>query len=317
MKEKNEKKQIAIMWVATILIIILIAIIVGLYVKVVQLKKETQIVVQQQFEQMNQQEISGQTETNKQQKIADVDLNKSFEERTKEARDILNQGGDLGFRNLSYISLEHFASNASIEKKDDYYLMKLKISSSKLYDKEDVENAYNLAKENGIYTFDGYTLYKDNNYPIDSEWKNNDYVYNQIEAHKKDGFLAKNSSGSLVKFMIAPNTPNKYCVAYISFATVSGFVVTETEKELEVILLPTDKIKVIINHNENNISNLSVEELYNKALNGDSIEVYGYDDAGKYDLLNLGNSRDSYAGYQNAVEFNENELIINYTVGGV
>ena len=106
-------------------------------------------------------------QNNNQQEIVNENLEMSFDERFKEVREYMNQEDALGIGSLGYISKEHFISSATLKKKDDYYVMNLFFHSSKLYDKEEIENAVNLAQETGKYIFDGYTFYKDNNVPIE------------------------------------------------------------------------------------------------------------------------------------------------------
>lgn len=114
------------------------------------------------------------------------------------------------------------------------------------------------------------------------------------------------------------NDTTKDCIASPQRVGASGFMITEVEKELEVTLLPNDKLRININQHSDGkkLNILSVEEFYNKAIIGESISLDGYSDFEKLDLLNIGDSRDSFAVYQNAVEFTD-KIIVNYTIGGV
>lgn len=249
-------------------------------------------------------------------------LNQTFFERIIEARDYMNQGDSLGIESLGYISAEHFVGNTSLEKKENYYVMKLQIYSSKLYDKEEIENAYNLAQTNGKYTFEEYTFYKNNEPEITSGDGYSEDTLSYIKEEvlpglKENGFIAKTNDNNIVIFMTTPNDTTKYCVADVMIAGASGFMRTELEKELEVILLPTDIVSINVNGNMNYyIEDISVEELYNQAINGEEVIING-ENLLKYDLLNLGDSRNRFGEYQNAVRFEDSSLIIYYTVDGI
>ena len=54
MNEKKEKRQAATMWLLTVLIVVLISIIVGLFIKVAKVKKQESAILGQQISQMKQ-----------------------------------------------------------------------------------------------------------------------------------------------------------------------------------------------------------------------------------------------------------------------
>ncbi len=96
MSNNNEKKQVATIWILTILIIILIAMVAGLIIKAMAIKKQSNTdaeqklaQTQQELEQVKTQTIKNENieeknvQNNEQQEVEDKDYNKSFEERTK------------------------------------------------------------------------------------------------------------------------------------------------------------------------------------------------------------------------------------------
>jgi hypothetical protein len=258
--------------------------------------------------------ITGANVEQEQNKYLDY-LNKSFEERTKEAKDFMNQGNNLSLEGLLK---ERFVSHALLEKEDNYYVMKLQFSSPKLYNKQEIDNAYELAQQKGEYTFENYTFTKNSDNLIsftttDSEYNESQKQY--LEDLKQNMILADSNKG-IVRFESVPNDSTKYCVVEVQFAGLSENVVMDIEKELEVVLLPEDKMKVRLNYDEKVLPELTVEEFYNKAMDKEKIEFDGYSDFEILDLSNIGDSRDGYSTYQNAVEFND-VVTINYTIGGI
>ena len=141
-------------------------------------------------------------------------------------------------------------------------------------------------------------------------------------------------SDQLCAFIPTSNDSSKYVCVDIMYAGADGFVKTEIEKEIEVILLPTDVIRIVPTNTGEILENddptiednrtitfkdISVEDYYKLAL--DSIiasddadfSIYGY----QYDLNNIGDTQGYYADYVSAVKFDDGKIIVNYKNGGV
>ena len=249
-------------------------------------------------------------QNNEQQEVVGTDLNKSFEERTKEASDWMNQGDSYGIEKLGHCSKEHFVSNASMEKKDNYYVMKLQISSSKIYEKSEIEELANIAKEN---TTETNTLFDGDDEAVKALTEMYENRKNDSSVVFIDGFT---------EYQITPNDSTKCCANQMQFAGgYDGFMITEIEKEIDVVLLPNDKMVIIptgIFELETDLKGkeITVDEFYQKALNNEKSSddlIYGFE----YTLNNIGDYQDHYAGYTNAIYFDNGYVNINYKNGGV
>ena len=240
--------------------------------------------------------------------IEEDSIDMSFEERTKEAKYFLAQ--DNGYGIPSYwgnkSSQQHFIESASLEKKDSYYIMKLQFYSPIVFDKEEIENAYDLAQHEGMHTYNDFTFYKDNKVK-----ELNEIIKSRIENLPSDSILATINDGliSIYIFRLTPNN-NKY---YVTFETVNyGTMLFDYEKEIEVVLLPNDKITITFDRdlNEEIGKELSVDEYYQKAINNEvSLEdsIYGFE----YSISSVGNSHEAW-GITNAVTFDNNRINVNF-----
>ena len=249
-------------------------------------------------------------------------LNFPFGERTKEAREYMNLEDELNIESLGYISAEHFVSNASLNKKENYYEMNLHFNSSKLYNKEDIENAYNLAQENGTHMFDGYTFFKNNNIPISTIYEGEEATLLQQWHNylKTQGIVAKSEQTGIVIFLEVPNDSTKYCIAAPQRAGATGFIITAPEKEINVVLLPDDVIKIYpvssLEYGHDDGKELTISEFYEKAINNEISSddiIYGYE----YNLNDIGDDDGYYCDYVNAVRFEDGIIKVNYKNGGV
>lgn len=249
-------------------------------------------------------------------------LNFPFGERTKEAREYMMLKDELNIETLGYISAEHFVSNASLNKKENYYEMNLHFNSSKLYNKEDIENAYNLAQENGTHMFDGYTFFKNNNIPISTIYEGEEATLLQQWHNylKTQGIVAKSEQTGIVIFLEVPNDSTKYCIAAPQRAGATGFIITAPEKEINVVLLPDDVIKIYpvssLEYGHDDGKELTISEFYEKAINNEISSddiIYGYE----YNLNDIGDDDGYYCDYVNAVRFEDGIIKVNYKNGGV
>lgn len=247
-------------------------------------------------------------------------LNMSFEERTKEARNFINKesiyGIDIQGQGGDFLK-QYLVSNASLEKRDSYYVMRIKYDTPKIYDKEEIEKACDLAQENGTYIFDGYTFYKDNK----AIYEGNEYFERIIEQLNENDIIATKELFSWGKTICIFNTTskdaNKFYARWVGIN--EGDIIFETEKELEIILLPSDKM-TITNERDYYIDKpgkeLTVEEYYQKAINNEVSEeepIIGF----RYDLSSVGN--DILAGWYStdAVNFENGYINVNYHYGGI
>jgi hypothetical protein len=96
------------------------------------------------------------------------------------------------------------------------------------------------------------------------------------------------------------------------------------DKKIDVVLFADDSIIIDnqdynLNHSGDGFQNkLTVEEYYNKAINGERILIgYNKGDEYYYEFNNndIGSSK-GYAGLKNAVELEENSIIIKLPVQG-
>ena len=245
-----------------------------------------------------------------------------FANRTNAARELISSGDVYGIEKINYNSKEHFVEDASLKKIDDNYVLTLTIASSAVFDKEEVDKAQNEAQEKGKATYNDFEFYKDNRVPIDQTNTDKDYqnaMNRALEGYKDKGILATHKESGICLFMPTPNDPTKYCVAFLQFAGATreyGTMFISVDGEMDVTLLPTDKIEIVINNSETDRKEYTVENFYDIASSGDMISFRGFDAPFVFNLTNLGNSRDTYGTYQNAVEFTD-KVVINYTFGGI
>lgn len=238
--------------------------------------------------------------------------NMSFEERTKEARDYMKKeyGWSMTPNWIIDNSQKNLIDNASIEKKDNYYILKLKFVIPEVYNSEDIQMAYNLAQKNGTNTFNGYTFYKDNKISFENI---------EEASFEEEEFLAiKNNENDLDHFYVfkpMENDDNHYYVIWSDF--YYGSIVYEFDKELEVVLLPNDKITITFDRDLNTESGteLTVEEFYQKAINNEissEDSIYGFE----YNLESVGNSVLPWNN-TNAVNFENGSVNVNFHIGGI
>lgn len=249
-------------------------------------------------------------------------LNIPFDERTKEAREYMMLKDELNIESLGYISAEHFVSNASLNKKENYYEMKLQFSSSKMYTKEEIENAYKYAQENETYMFDDYTFYKNNSIPLSTNFEGEEarLLQQWYDYLKTNGILAESEQNGVVVFLEVPNDSTKYCVASPQRVGATGFIITAPEKEINVVLLPDDVIKIYpvssLEYGRDDGKELTISEYYEKAINNEISSddiIYGYE----YNLNDIGDDSGYYCDYVNAVRFEDGIIKINYKNGGI
>ncbi len=249
-------------------------------------------------------------------------LNMSFEERTKEAVDYMNKTYEHSVKPywVNDSSQQNLIDNASLEKKDDYYLLKIIFVSPKIYDNEEIENAYNLAQENGTYTYDGYTFYKDNKVPMSNE----NYQYydstlaNYYDFGPENYYISTKNfewGEELCVFEFASDDTNNFSVSRIGIN--EGSIIYEFDKELEVVLLPNDIMTITSDRDfkTDTDEELTVEEYYQKAVNSETSLEESVNEF-QYRLDSIGNSTIPW-GVSNAVNFENGRVNVSYHFGGI
>ncbi len=238
-------------------------------------------------------------------------LDMSFEERTKEARTFMNQDNGYG--------IQHYVENASLEKNDSHYIMKLQFVSPVIYDKEEIQKAYELAQENGSYNFYNYTFYKDNEIPVNEKNKFMvESIYEDQEYFQEDFYNATidGREDLIFTFRRTPNNNDKYYI-YCKNEPSDGYTVFEPEKEIEVLLKPEDKMTITFDRDSTNEfgKELSVEDYYQKAINNE-VSSEEFIKGFEYSLSAVGNSYQAWEN-TNAINFDNGYININYHKGGI
>ncbi|MBR3280908.1 MAG: hypothetical protein IKI57_03565 [Clostridia bacterium] len=266
------------------------------------------------------------SENNQQQEIDNNDINKSFGERIQVVNDYLEEFKNT-YGEIHYINWERYISNASLTKNGDYYTMTFSFVSPKLYDKNAVDNAFKEAINNETYEFEEYTFYKD----FDSflkKFESDGYkdIIKEFANVETDSIFVTSKDDLAYIFKPTPNDQSKYVL--VSVGLPDGIVgVVDDDTQIDVVLFANDSIIIdnhdyVWNYSKDDFSNeckLTVEEYYNKAVNGET-SLIGSNSTGdeyyyKFDNSNIG-STDGYAGYQNALELEENSIIIKLPVQG-
>jgi len=236
-------------------------------------------------------------------------LEMAFDERTKEVKEYMQKKYEWSITPNWYkdSSQQNLIRNASLEKKDNYYILKLDFVIPKIYDKDAIENAYNQAKENDIYSFDGYTFYKDDRLPIENI---------DIDYYQEGEILTTKSEDMDSYYIFKPIQNEPYY--YVLWSDIySTRIVFEHDKELEVVLLPNDKISITFDRdlNTNIGKELTVEEYYQKAIKNDvssADSIYGFE----YKLDSIGNDILPWND-TNAVNFENESVNVNFHIGGI
>lgn len=263
-------------------------------------------------------------ESNQQQEVINNDVNKSFEERVRVVNDHLEEFKNT-YGELYYINGERYISSAKLAKNGDYYTMTFSFVSPRLYDGAIIENALQEAQKNETYEFAEYTFYKDFNSFIE-KFESDGYkdIINEFADVETDSIFVTSQDSLVYIFKPTPNDKSKYIL--ISVGLPSGFVdIMDDDTKVDVALLPNDSIIIDNsdynwNYSGDNFQNkLTVEEYYNKAVNGENMLIGSFDTDDEYyykfDNNNIG-STEGYDGIQNAVELAENSIIIKLPVQG-
>jgi len=264
---------------------------------------------------------------------------KSFTERIMPVQNYLDECSKK-FDGLNYINGETIISGASLNKTGEFYTMTFSFISPKLYNKEDIDNAVLLAKENGTYEFEGYTFYKD----LDSflnQFEDEGYkeIVNEFinaESSANSIFVTTNDKIAYF-FKQLPSTNNQYALIWVGLP--EGCVETEAEDtKIDIILRKNDIIKIsipdeLIDNSGDDISNkrqfswydkfswYAIVDYYNNCLNGTKKKIYtdslnsNNDIYYEFDNNNIGSSA-GYAGYKNAIRFEKNTIIVELPVQG-
>ncbi len=256
--------------------------------------------------------VGGESSTNNQVILTDL----SFEERTREAKSIIYIPDH---NEEDYYKKEYVVTNASLEKEDEHYKMTLAYSSPILFEKEEIDEAYNKAQELGTYEYKGFSFYKDNDlgYEFDNEDSEGQspFLKDDYEAYKEEYILVKTKDIPMLGFTPLDKDSSKYLLfeLYIGFPNLDKEKLEKT-RELDVILLPDDKV-VLNDTSSKEIDTITVEQLYNMGINGDVIKVNDNIEF-HIDLSNLGDCINPNGFYQNAITFSDC-LNINYNFGGI
>lgn len=263
-------------------------------------------------------------ESNQQQEVINNDVNKSFEERVRVVNDHLEEFKNT-YGELYYINGERYISSAKLAKNGDYYTMTFSFVSPRLYDGAIIENALQEAQKNETYEFAEYTFYKDFNSFIE-KFESDGYkdLINEFADVETDSIFVTSQDSLVYIFKPTPNDKSKYVL--ISVGLPSGFVdIMDDDTKVDVALLSNDSIIIDNsdynwNYSGDNFQNkLTVEEYYNKAVNGENMLIGSFNTGDEYyykfDNNNIG-STEGYAGIQNAVELEENSIIIKLPAQG-
>ena len=182
-------------------------------------------------------------------------------------------------------------------------------------------------KKNGTYKFEEYTFYKD----LDS------FLNEFAEEGYKDiinEFIDDDSNANSIfvtseknAYFFKPTLDiDKYMLVWIGLP--NGIVKTDNEeKEISILLLKNDNIKINNedynwNYSGDDFSErtvLTVESYYAKSINKESIVLGSYNTGDEYlyhfDKDFIG-STDGQAGLENAINFNDDSIIIHLPVQG-
>lgn len=242
------------------------------------------------------------------EKHSNVEENNSvgLKERTKEVVDFISVEDKYGIEELGFASKEHFISKAQMQKDGDIYKLDLTINSSKLFDKSEIDTVVAKAKEEGTAKLGDYTLYKDTT----SLKNNNNFDEAYIDLIDADYIEDKELLATvydkelnwtkLIHFVKTPNDANRYVAVSLMVAgRYEGFVETKVEKEMTVILDKEDFMEMRYSSGKRS-EQLTVEEYYQKK-----------------DIYNVGDSQGLYGEYVNAVDFENNIIVVNIKDGGV
>ncbi len=257
------------------------------------------------------------TNNNHENTTNEMDIsNLSFEERTEEVRNYISQD------NVYFLSPSgdgelwgnHYNDNVSLGKEDSYYVMNVKFYTPKIYEKEDIEKVYDSAQANGQAELDGYTFYKDNILPLLNESLDG-YAKNLVNNEEGCILATKKDEDKLYIFRSIPNDIKKY---YVMWDDIDyGEIVYEFEKDIDVILLPNDKMTITFDRDlaYTNSEELTVEEYYVKAINKEvasNDSIIGF----KYSLNSVGNAILPWS-VTNAVNFDNGSINVSYHYGGI
>ena len=200
-----------------------------------------------------------------------------------------------------------------VRNQNDYTLV-LGMEGAKTYTEAELNKVMDDLKNNDSVVFNGYVFYKDKDmlkeHCYDTE------TYNElIERYSnEDGYLAVGTNDKTLYYFYKEKGETLYKVAGLSVAGAAGFIVTETKREISVTLYGDDKIRLVTNGDyDSNFIEMTVDEFYKKTEtpNTTIIEDYVlYHD-------HLGDARDTYGSYVNAVDFIDDTILVNLKIGGV
>ena len=219
--------------------------------------------------------------------------------------------------NLNSTDGSVFVSKGQLKKNDNGYILTLTMNGAQTFSEEELKSVMSKLNGNVASTkYKGYTFY--NSVDLLKSNLNNETYFEMVDnLLENGGYLTTGEDRSLYCF--SKNEENGlYIVKGIPAAGSSEFVVSEPKKDIDITLNGNDKIRFLINGNEdeNNKIEMTVSEYYDKVIMNEEPSINLSKNL-SVTKDQIGSSQGYYAENVNAYSFQNDYILVNVKSGGV